>query len=90
MPQQRGGRLAGRRLGLGPHGIALLLAISIILPSHLPGGGSSQEEPHGAAAASAECVVLGEFLGSPDSLADFEGTPAELQRWVDLYESDCR
>ncbi len=90
MPQLQGRGLAGCRLSLGPHSIALLLAISIILPSHIPGGGPSQEKPHGAAAASAECVLLEEFLGSPHSVAEFEGTPAELERWVNLYNADCR
>ncbi len=78
---------AGRCLNLSPHAIALLLVVSILLPS---GFGAStflaDEETH---AETAECVLLEAFLGSPELLANFKGTPEELQRWVDTYRQHC-
>jgi len=78
---------AGRRLNLGPHGIVLLLVASILLPSGFGAGTYlPDEETH---AATAECVLLEGFLGSPELLANFKGTPEELQRWVDAYRQHC-
>ncbi len=46
-----------------------------------------KEESHSQ---SGECVLLGAFLGSPELVANFERTPEEMQRWVDMYDRDCR
>ena len=79
---------AGRRLNLSPHAIAVLLVASIFLPSGFDAVPFlSSEETH---AETAECEILEDFLGSPELVEGFEGTPAELQRWVDLYDRDCR
>ena len=80
-------RPAGRRVNLSPHVIALLLVASLLLPSGFGAGTLiSNEETHPA---TAECVLLESFLGSPALLADFEGTPEEMQRWVNAYDQHC-
>ena len=77
------------RWGLGPHGIALLLAITLILPSRMPWA-SSRPAMHGPLAGTPECAVLDEFLADEQLQANFQGTPSELDRWVTLYDADCR
>ena len=79
---------AHRGLGLGAHSIAILLAASVIFMTGLVGDRTqSRDDLHGL---NAECALLDGFLGSPELLASFRGTPEELQRWVDTYDRDCR
>ena len=73
--------------GLGPHGIALLLAAAVIFSPGLIARSTGVSTD--ADGRTAECALLKGFLESPELLASFRGTSEELQRWVDTYDRDC-
>ncbi len=78
---------------MAPHSIVLLLTAAAFFSSYgalAPGSGPLNEPSHKSITASDKCVVLQRFFESPRLLADFDGTPAEMQRWVDAYDRDCR
>ena len=83
----------GRRTRVAPHSIVLLLTAAAFFYSYgalAPGPAPLSEPSHESITASDKCVVLQRFFESPRLLADFDGTPAEMQRWVDAYDRDCR
>jgi hypothetical protein len=83
----------GRRTRVAPHSIVLLLTAAAFFysyPALTPGPAPLSEPSHESITASDKCVVLQRFFESPRLLADFDGTPAEMQRWVDAYDRDCR